>query len=169
MLDSAANEQTIGAYRLEDEIATDSAGVVYRARHLPTAQPVAIRILPPDIVAAPDFRERFEREMRAVAALYHPHVAELYEFGIGEGRAFIIGELPSDGFLRDAIRRRTLPLRLSVELARQAAVGLSAAHARGVVPGALPGRRPAMTWAVLVGQLLAVVLQWGTPQGLSML
>ncbi|MCL6541391.1 MAG: FHA domain-containing protein [Roseiflexus sp.] len=137
MLDSAANEQTIGAYRLEDEIATDSAGVVYRARHLPTAQPVAIRILPPDIVAAPDFRERFEREMRAVAALYHPHVAELYEFGIGEGRAFIIGELPSDGFLRDAIRRRTLPLRLSVELARQAAVGLSAAHARGVVHGAL--------------------------------
>jgi hypothetical protein len=137
MLDSAANEQTIGAYRLEDEIATDSAGVVYRARHLPTAQPVAIRILPPDIVAAPDFRERFEREMRAVAALYHPHITELYEFGIGEGRAFIIGELPSDGFLRDAIRRRTLPLRLSVELARQAAVGLSAAHARSVVHGAL--------------------------------
>jgi hypothetical protein len=137
MPDSAANEQTIGAYRLEDEIATDSAGVVYRARHLPTAQPVAIRILPPDIVAAPDFRERFEREMRAVAALYHLHIAELYEFGIGEGRAFIIGELPSDGFLRDAIRRRTLPLRLSVELARQAAVGLSAAHARGVVHGAL--------------------------------
>jgi serine/threonine protein kinase len=123
MPDSAANEQTIGAYRLEGEIATDSAGVVYRARHIPTAQPVAIRILPPDIVAAPDFRERFEREMRAVAALYHPHIAELYEFGIGEGRAFIIGELPSDGFLRDAIRRRTLPLRLSIELARQAAVG----------------------------------------------
>jgi hypothetical protein len=137
MPDSAANEQTIGAYRLEGEIATDSAGVVYRARHIPTAQPVAIRILPPDIVAAPDFRERFEREMRTVAALYHPHIAELYEFGIGEGRAFIIGELPSDGFLRDAIRRRTLPLRLSVELARQAAVGLSAAHARGVVHGAL--------------------------------
>jgi hypothetical protein len=137
MLDSAANEQTIGAYRLEDEIAADNAGVVYRARHLPTAQPVAIRILPPDIVAAPDFRERFEREIRAVAALYHPHIAELYEFGIGEGRAFIIGELPSDGFLRDAIRRRTLTLRLSVELARQAAVGLSAAHARGVVHGAL--------------------------------
>jgi len=137
MPDPAANEQTIGAYRLEDEIATDSAGVVYRARHLPTAQPVAIRILPPDIVAAPDFRERFEREMRAVAALYHPHVTELYEFGIGEGRAFIIGELPSGGFLRDAIRRRTLPLRLSIELACQAAVGLSAAHARGVVHGAL--------------------------------
>jgi hypothetical protein len=137
MLDSAANEQTIGAYRLEGEIATDSAGGVYRARHIPTAQPVAIRILPPDIVVAPDFRERFEREMRAAAALYHPHIAELYEFGIGEGRAFIIGELPSDGFLRDAIRRRTLPLRLSIELARQAAVGLSAAHARGVVHGAL--------------------------------
>ncbi len=144
MPDSAANEQTIGAYRLEEEIAADGAGVVYRARHLPTAQPVAIRMLPPDMVTAPDFRERFEREMRTAAALYHPHITELYEFRISEGRAFIVSELPSDGFLRDAIRRRMLPLRLSVELARQAAVGLSVAHARGVVHGALTPERCAL-------------------------
>ena len=137
MPDSAANEQTIGAYRLDDQLIVDSAGVVYRAYHVPTGQPVAIRLLPPDRSAAPGFRERFEREMRAVAALYHPHLVELYESGVSEGRAFIVSELPSGGSLQQMLQKRSLPLRLSVEFARQMAVALGAAHARGVVHGAL--------------------------------
>lgn len=137
MPDSAANEQTIGAYRLDEQLRIDSAGAVYRAYHTPTGQPVAIRALPPDRVAAPGFRERFEREMRAVASLYHPHIIELYEFSINEGRAFIVSELPSGGSLQETLHKRSLPLRLCVELARQMAAALSAAHARGVVHGAL--------------------------------
>lgn len=137
MPDSEANEQTIGAYRLDERLNVDSAGAVYRAYHMPTGQPVAIRVLPPDRVAAPGFRERFEREMRTVAALYHPHIIELYESGVGEGRAFIVSEFPSGGSLQEMVQKRSLPLRLCVEFARQMAVALSAAHARGVVHGAL--------------------------------
>ena len=137
MPDPAAHEQTIGAYRLDEQLSVDSAGVVYRAYHTPTGQPVVIRVLPPDRVAAPGFRERFEREMRAVASLYHPHIIELYEFNIIEGRAFIVSELPSGGLLHEVVQKHSLPLRLSVELARQMAVALGAAHARGVVHGAL--------------------------------
>ncbi len=137
MPDPAAHEQTIGAYRLDEQLSVDSAGAVYRAYHMPTGQPVAIRVLPPDRVAAPGFRERFEREMRAVASLYHPHIIELYEFNIIEGRAFIVSELPSGGLLHEVVQKRSLPLRLSVELARQMAVALGAAHARDVVHGAL--------------------------------
>ncbi len=137
MPDSAANEQTIGAYRLDDQLRLDNAGVVYRAFHVPTGQVVAIRVLPPDRVAAPGFRERFEREMRAVAALYHPHIVELYESGVNEGRAFIVSEFPSGGSLQDLLQKRSLPLRLCVEFARQIAVALSAAHARRVIHGAL--------------------------------
>jgi hypothetical protein len=137
MPDHAANEQTIGAYRLDEQLSVDSAGAVYRAYHTPTGQPVVIRVLSPEQVATPGFRERFERDMRAVAALYHPHIVELYEFGISEGRAFIVGEFPSGGSLQEMVQRRSLPLRLCVECARQMAVALSAAHARGVVHGAL--------------------------------
>lgn len=137
MPDSAANEQTIGAYRLDEQLSVDNAGAVYRAYHTPTGQPVAIRVLPPDRVVAPGFRERFEREMRAVASLYHPHIIELYEFDINEGRAFIVSEFPSGGSLQEMVQKRSLPLRLCVEFARQIAVALSAAHARGVIHGAL--------------------------------
>lgn len=137
MADSASNQRTIGAYRIDAQVRVDSGGDVFEARHLPSGQPVSIRLLPAERLAMPGFREQFEREMRAAASLYHHHVIELYEFGVNEGVAFIISELPGGGSLRDVLKQRQLPLRLGIELARQTAVALSAAHARGMAHGAL--------------------------------
>ncbi len=137
MSDLEPNQQTIGAYRLDVQLGVDGAGEVYRAYHVPSGQPVAIRLLPGDRMALPGFRERFEREMRRAAALYHPHLIELYESGVSEGRAFVVSELAPGGSLRELMQRGAVSLRLGAELVRQAAVALEAVHARAMVHGAI--------------------------------
>ena len=56
-------------------------GEEYKARHTRLERTVAIKVLPPDLADDPQFRERFDREARAVAALNHPHVCTIHDVG----------------------------------------------------------------------------------------
>lgn len=140
MTDPAALSQLLPDYTLEDLIGSGSAGQVFRARHTPTGQPVVLRLLPSDLVARPDFSERFQHELRAASGLRHSHIIEIYTFGEGHGQAYILMELANDGSLRTLIQQQGqngLPVPRAVELARQAATALEYAHTRGSIHAAI--------------------------------
>ena len=65
--------------------------------------------LPSDSVADPQFRERFDREARAVAALSHPNILAIHDFGVDRGLTYAVMELLDGQSLRDAIAAGPMP------------------------------------------------------------
>ncbi len=123
----------LGPYEIVDAIGRGGMGEVYRARDTRLHRQVAIKILPPGSVADPSFRERFDREARAVAALSHPNILTLYDVGIHDGSPYAAIELLEGDTLRSHIGVSPLPLRTVVDYAVHIGRGLAAAHARGIV------------------------------------
>ena len=71
----------LGPYEIQAAIGAGGMGEVYRARDTRLDRAVAIKVLPSHVASDPAFRQRFEREARAVAALNHPHICTLYDVG----------------------------------------------------------------------------------------
>jgi len=123
--------QTIGQYRIDAPLGSGGMGQVYRGVHQLLDRPAAIKVMQAHLVANPEFRSRFLREAKSAAALRHPNIVEIYEFGEQEGLLYLVMELVTDGSLRTLLRRvagRPLPLAFGLDLMRQAARGLAAAH-----------------------------------------
>ena len=86
-------------------------GEVYKARDTRLDRTVAIKVLPDALAADPQFRERFEREARAVSSLTHPHICTLYDVGHQDGIDYLVmeyleGETLADRLARDEGRCR---------------------------------------------------------------
>src|SRR4029077_15941399 len=76
---------------------------------------------------------RFEQEAKAVAALSHPNILSIHDFGEDRGIAYAVMELLEGETLRQRLGAADLPLRKALEFALQIAQGLAAAHERGIV------------------------------------
>ena len=79
-------------YEIEKLVAVGGMGAVYRARQVSLDRPVALKILPPEMAAAADFRERFALEARAMAKLSHRNLVQLYDFGETNGVTWMAQE-----------------------------------------------------------------------------
>ena len=123
----------LGPYEILSPIGAGGMGEVYRARDTRLHRQVAIKILPAASVADPHFRERFDREARAVAALSHPNIVAIYDVGTHEGAPYAAIELLDGDTLASRIGTSPLPVRTAVDYAMQIARGLAAAHGRGIV------------------------------------
>jgi serine/threonine protein kinase len=108
-------------------------GEVFRARDTRLGRDVAVKVLPEAFARDPDRLARFQREARAVAALSHPHIVALHDFGEEQGTVYTVTELLEGETLRAALRRGPLPVRKAIEQAVQIARGLAAAHEKGIV------------------------------------
>jgi Tol biopolymer transport system component len=108
-------------------------GEVYRARDSRLDRDVAIKVLPPAFAADPIARARFEREAKAIAALSHPNILAIHEFGGHEGTAYSVTELLEGETLRARLTAGAMPSRKAIEFSVQIARGLAAAHDRGIV------------------------------------
>src|SRR5713226_8995450 len=108
-------------------------GEVYRARDSKLKRDVAIKVLPPSLAADPDALARFEREALAVAALSHPNILAIFDFGTHEGTAYAVMELLEGETLRGKLDTGPIPQKQAVDYALQVAKGLSAAHEKGIV------------------------------------
>jgi Tol biopolymer transport system component len=130
--------QTIGAYHVLDRIGAGGMGEVYRARDTRLGRDVALKILPHAFMADPGRRARFEREARVLAALNHPNIAAVYGFeesttGSGAAVCGIVLELVEGETLAQRVLRGPLDARQALQIARQIAEALDAAHEKGIV------------------------------------
>ena len=98
-------------------------GEVYRARDSKLKRDVAVKVLPALLTANPDALARFEREALAVAALSHPNILSIFDFGTHDGRSYAVMELLEGETLRGKLDAGPIPQRQAVDYAVQIARG----------------------------------------------
>ena len=108
-------------------------GEVYRARDNKLDRDVAIKVLPQSVATDPDTLARFEREAKAVAALSHPNILSIFDFGVAAGISYAVMELLEGETLRGKLDAGPITQKQAVDYALQVARGLSAAHGKGIV------------------------------------
>ena len=123
----------LGTYQLLSPLGAGGMGVVWKARDEKLDRDVAVKTLPARLVADEQALARFEREAKAVAALSHPNILAIYDFGQEGGRHYAVVELLEGQTLREVLAAGPLTPKKAVEYGRQIAEGLAAAHARGIV------------------------------------
>ena len=130
---SFAPGDRLGPYRIDAPLGAGGMGEVYRARDTKLDRDVAVKVLPAHLAEAPEALARFEREAKSVAALSHPGILAIHDFGREGTTSFAVMELLEGETLRHRLAGGALPFRKAVDYAGQVAQGLAAAHARGVV------------------------------------
>ncbi|GBD35732.1 Serine/threonine-protein kinase PknB [bacterium HR36] len=126
--------QVLGQYRVLARLGQGGMGAVYRAVHVHLDTPVALKILAADRLHNPEMVARFHREMRAVGRIEHPHLVRALDAGQVGNIHYLAMEFV-DGLDLSRILRKTGPLPgpEACEIIRQAALGLQAIHAAGLV------------------------------------
>ncbi|MBX3467210.1 MAG: serine/threonine protein kinase [Planctomycetes bacterium] len=126
----------LGDYRVVRLLGEGAMGKVYEAVQESLQRRVALKVLPDDFAQDPDAVTRFEREARAAAALVHPSIVPIYQFGC-EGRTwFYAMEFVAGRSLRDLLKESRGPLHDPKKVAKyvlNVALGLDYAHGQGVV------------------------------------
>jgi len=127
--------RTISHFHLHEALGAGGMGVVYRASDTRLGRVVALKFLLPHHNLDAGARARFLREAHAAAMLDHPNLCTVYEFGTSEdGRLFMALALYQGETLRSRLGRDgRVPIRETIEIMRQVAAGLRAAHAAGLV------------------------------------
>ena len=124
--------RTISHYRIVDKLGEGGMGVVYKAEDTRLHRTAALKFLPRQGGSEED-RERFFREARAAASLDHPNICTVYEIDEIDGQVFLAMQFLEGTTLDKRIAEAPLPLATALEVGRQTAEGLEAAHKRGVV------------------------------------
>jgi serine/threonine protein kinase len=120
---SLAPSTRLGPYEILSPLGSGGMGEVYRARDPRMGREVAIKI------SAERFSDRFEREVRAVAALNHPNICQIYDVGPN----YLVMELIEGPTLAERIKQGALPLEEALAIARQIGDALEAAHEKGII------------------------------------
>jgi serine/threonine protein kinase len=124
----------IGEYQVEAKIGEGAMGTVYRAIHPAIHKRVAIKVMTPKLFDEPESVKRFVAEARAVAAIEHPGIVDVFGFGrIPDGRTYLVMEWLDGKSLGARMDEGPLPFVEVCEVMRQIARALEAAHAKGIV------------------------------------
>jgi len=123
----------LGPYEIQTPIGAGGMGEVYRARDTQLEREVAVKVLFADIALDAERFDRFEREARALAALNHPHIAQVYGMAREGDVRGIVMELVDGPTLAERLTTGPIPLDEALPLARQLADALEYAHERGIV------------------------------------
>src|SRR5262245_17180943 len=133
MSNELAADKTLSHYRIVSKIGAGGMGQVYLARDTRLDRRVALKLLVDEFNQDPDRMQRFTQEARAASALNHPNIITIHDVGHANGVYFIVMELIDGLTLRQRLSEGLIPLRESLEIARQTAAALAAAHAAGIV------------------------------------
>src|SRR5262245_30306363 len=133
---------SFGPYDVIALIGAGGMGEVYRARDSKLQRDVALKILPDEFASDPERLARFRREAQMLAALNHPHIAQIYAIeDLPPGRETtasprsiaLVMEFVEGLTLSDRILRRPIPTEEAVDVAIQIATALEAAHEQGII------------------------------------
>ena len=128
-----ASGTRLGPYEIQSPLGAGGMGEVYRARDTRLGRDVAIKVLPSASSQDPERLRRFQQEAQAVAALNHPNILAIHDFGEHEGSPYIVTECLEGETLRRRLEAGAMPVRKATEIAEDIAGGLAAAHEKGIV------------------------------------
>ena len=156
--------QTLGKYRILDPLGRGGMAQVYKAYHPQLDRYVAVKILRSDLVEEEEFLARFHREARAVAALRHPNIVQIFDFDVQDDLYYMVMELLEGDTLKAylnslRVRGEHLPLGEMVRIFQDALAGLSYAHGESIIHRDL---KPANIMLTRRGQ--AVLTDFGIAQ-----
>ena len=135
----------LGPYEILAAIGAGGMGEVYRARDTRLNRSVAVKVLPSELAADPERRNRFEREAHAIAALSHPHICTIHDVGRENGTDYLVMELLEGETLADRLASgsglqassarpgRSLSISETLKIAIEIADALDKAHRAGIV------------------------------------
>ena len=123
----------LGPYRIIGPLDAGGMGEVYRARDVRLGREVAVKVLPTALSGEAERIARLQREARLLAALNHPHIATIHGLEVAAGVHAVVMELIEGPTLADRLSAGPLPLKVALEIARQIADALDAAHEKGII------------------------------------
>jgi hypothetical protein len=127
-------KQQLGIYEVLEPLGRGGMADVYKGRHPRLDRTVAIKVLPANLAHEADFRARFEREARAIAALKRPNIVQVFDFGEADGAYYMVMEYIAGKDLGNLIHERgRLALAEALPLLREVAAALDYAHTQGLV------------------------------------
>lgn len=125
--------QMVASYVILRKLGGGGMGVVYEAQDTRLGRHVAVKFLPEDAAGVRRALDRFQLEARAASSLNHPNICTIHDVGMQNGQYFIVMELLEGRTLKRLIQTKTLNTSRVVELAKEVADALEAAHAKGVI------------------------------------
>lgn len=123
----------VGRYNVLWEIGRGGMATVYVARDPLMKRKVAVKVMSSKLAADPDFRTRFHREAEVIAALEHPYIVPVYDFGEQDEQPFIIMRYMPGGSLGKRIKKAPLSVAEAAHILERMAAALTEAHRRGIV------------------------------------
>ena len=125
--------KTILHFKVLEKIGQGGMGEVYRAEDTNLSREVAIEVLPEQFTQDPQQLARFEREAKLLASLNHPNIAAIHSFEHADDIHFLVLELVPGDTLAERVTKGPLPVEEALEVCRQIAEGVEAAHEKGVI------------------------------------
>ena len=125
--------ERLGPYEIQGLLGSGGIGTVYRAWDGRLGREVAVKVLAEGVDRAAVSLPEIEQEARLLASLSHPNILGIFDVGEERGRRYVVTELLAGVNLRQRMAGQPLPWRTAVAIALEAAKGLAAAHARGIV------------------------------------
>ena len=123
----------LGPYEIQAPLGAGGMGEVYRASDTRLDRSVAIKVLASHLPSSPELKQRMEREARAISALNHPHICQLYDLGSQNGTEYLVMEFLEGETLAERLRRGPLPLNEVLRIGMDMSEALHAAHRQAIV------------------------------------
>jgi eukaryotic-like serine/threonine-protein kinase len=123
----------VGRYLITSRLGAGGIGEVWLAEDTELARQVALKFLSPDLAGDSEQARRFRREARAASSQNHPNLVTIYDIGEFEGRQFIAQEYICGKTVRETLAAGPIAVETAADIAMQAAAGLRAAHAAGII------------------------------------
>lgn len=125
--------EKIGRYEIEDELAVGGMGLIYLARDPYIQRQVVVKVLMYSRTLDPVYREFFQREAEVIAALEHPCIVPVYDFGWHGQQPYIVMRYMAGSSLEDLLSKGEVKLTEAAHIFKRVSSALDAAHARGIV------------------------------------
>ncbi|MCL4267807.1 MAG: protein kinase [Anaerolineae bacterium] len=125
--------EKINRYEIKRELGRGGMASVYEAYDPQFQRPVAVKLLPREFLHDPEFRARFTREARTIAALEHPAIVPVYDFGEEDGQPFLVMRLMTGGSLTDRLANGPIPIDEAAEILKRIGSALDRAHSQGII------------------------------------
>ncbi|HEX8817340.1 MAG TPA: protein kinase [Terriglobales bacterium] len=123
----------LGPYEVQSPLGAGGMGEVYRARDTRLGRDVAIKVLPQHLSAEPEFKQRMEREARAISSLNHPHICTLHDIGSQDGVNFLVMEFLEGQTLAERLKKGPLAIDQVLKIGTEVADALQKAHEQGII------------------------------------